>query len=73
VDVGLVHGPDLLRGKASGIGQTSVLDDDAYRYAKCHCYSFMGEFAHVFTTQWVLILRVEIFRVSGIPDPTKAG
>jgi hypothetical protein len=54
VELDLVHGLDLLPGKARGIGQTSVLGDNAFGDAKSACCSLMGEFAHVFKTQPVL-------------------
>lgn len=51
MQLGLVDGLALLRGKASGIGQACVLGDDAFGDAQSRCYSLMGEFAHVFKTQ----------------------
>ena len=48
VQLGLVHERDLLPDKARGIGQASVLGDDAFGDAQSHCYSLMGEFAYVF-------------------------
>ena len=54
VELGLVHGLDVLPVKASSIGQSGVLGDYAFGEAQSRCYSFMGEFAHVFKTQNVL-------------------